>query len=187
MNKIYISLPIIFILNMSGCATVAQSAPLYEKYESQNLKCGEANVKVISYCYDPEKGLEDRGSGGIVRECKSSVIKINNTQEINIPVMAENQKKLLEKQGYDFSGKLEEGKWSLVSFACIKNNQDSFLLLNQATSNDINMMDHSKGSLWDNPVLLDLKGNIIKNGNKEILKNSKKGKAISANAVYGNE
>ncbi|MGF2353200.1 hypothetical protein ACNPK2_17795, partial [Acinetobacter baumannii] len=47
--------------------------------------------------------------------------------------------------------------------------------------------DHSKGSLWDNPVLLDLKGNIIKNGNKEILKNSKKGKAISANAVYGNE
>ncbi len=127
MNKIYISLPMIFILNMSGCATVAQSAPLYEKYESQNLKCGEANVKVISYCYDPEKGLEDRGSGGIVRECKSSVIKINNTQEINIPVMAENQKKLLEKQGYDFSGKLEEGKWSLVSFACIKNNQDSFL------------------------------------------------------------
>ncbi|MDQ2334730.1 hypothetical protein RBJ08_17835, partial [Acinetobacter baumannii] len=121
------------------------------------------------------------------RECKSSVIKINNTQEINIPVMSENQKKLLEKQGYDFSGKLEEGKWSLVSFACIKNNQDSFLLLNQATSNNINMMDHSKGSLWDNPVLLDLKGNIIKNGNKEILKNSKKGKAISANAVYGNE
>ncbi|EPD3533209.1 hypothetical protein ACR9SX_003820, partial [Acinetobacter baumannii] len=114
-------------------------------------------------------------------------IKINNTQEINIPVMSENQKKLLEKQGYDFSGKLEEGKWSLVSFACIKNNQDSFLLLNQATSNNINMMDHSKGSLWDNPVLLDLKGNIIKNGNKEILKNSKKGKAISANAVYGNE
>ncbi|EJP42560.1 hypothetical protein J885_4184 [Acinetobacter baumannii 44327_2] len=41
--------------------------------------------------------------------------------------------------------------------------------------------------MWDNPVLLDLKGNIIKNGNKEILKNSKKGKAISANAVYGNE
>ncbi|MDC5593890.1 hypothetical protein OFM98_16160, partial [Acinetobacter baumannii] len=49
-------------------------------------------------------------------ECKSSVIKINNTQEINIPVMAENQKKLLEKQGYDFSGKLEEGR-AFLSFS----------------------------------------------------------------------
>ena len=92
----------VFIFNISGCGTVAQSAPIYEKYESQNLKCGEANIKVISYCYDPEKGLEDRGSGGIVRECKSSVININNKKEINIPVMAESQKQLLKNKDMIF-------------------------------------------------------------------------------------
>ncbi|MFV4919566.1 hypothetical protein Q5E55_017640 [Acinetobacter baumannii] len=47
------------------------------------------------------------------------------------------------------------------------------------------MMDHSKGSLWDNPVLLDLKGNIIKNGNKEILKNSKKEKQFQLMQFMG--
>ena len=49
----------------------------YKKYESKEIKCGKKRIKILSSCYDSEEGLVDRGSGGIVRQCRSSKLLID--------------------------------------------------------------------------------------------------------------
>jgi len=182
MNKMKSMALILIVLNFFSCVSAEENKFNYKKYESQQLQCGQEKIKVVSYCYDSDEGLEDRGSGGIVRQCESSKLLINNTVNVELPVVAEPQKK-----GYSRK-LLEEGVLSLVSFSCVKNNNGTYILLNQGVSNNINAMSLSQFLLFNDPVLLNKKG-VVMSGQvkKKILNNpnNKKSKTLSANAVYG--
>ena len=84
----------------------------YKKYESKEIKCGKKRIKILSSCYDSEEGLVDRGSGGIVRQCRSSKLLIDEKTVINLPVIDKmnNKEKII----------LEEGYLSPISFSCIE-------------------------------------------------------------------
>lgn len=181
-NKMKSTASILIMLTFLGCMSVERNKSNYKEYESQQLQCGQEKIKVVSSCYDPDEGLEDRGSGGIIRQCKSSKLLIGNTANIELPVVAESQKKIYSRK------LLEEGVLSLVSFSCVRNNSGAYILLNQGVSNNINAMSLEDFLLFNDPVLLNSKGVLISGRvKKDILKNpnNKKSKTLSANAVYG--
>lgn len=90
----------------------------YKEYESKEIKCGKKRIKILSSCYDSEEGLVDRGSGGIVRQCKSSKLLIDEKAVINLPIIDKinNKEKII----------LEEGYLSPISFSCIEHEGNQF-------------------------------------------------------------
>lgn len=176
MNKIKFVIIILSLLNVSSCSLAKKNEinHIYKKYESKSIMCGSNTVKVVSSCFDPEEGLIDRGSGGIVRECKGSELIIGKNK-INLPIGEINKKN--EKI-------LREGLLSLISFSCFSNKNESFILLNQGFSNNIN---YSHENSDDNlTIILNIKGGVEK-GKEYVLKDKKYriSKIIPANAVYG--
>lgn len=172
----------LFVLNISAC-TIAkknQTELHYKRYESKQIQCGQEQIKVVSYCFDPDEGLIDRGSGGIVRECKSSQLFIGSSKNINLPI---SNQKIYENTN---SKTLKEGDLSLISFSCLQNENYSYIYLNQGVTNNVNTMTGNEKKDFDTPVILNIKGNIVQDRG-ELLKNNKykKSKVISANAVYG--
>ena len=154
----------------------------YKKYESKEIKCGKKRIKILSSCYDSEEGLVDRGSGGIVRQCRSSKLLIDEKTVINLPVIDKmnNKEKII----------LEEGYLSPISFSCIEHEGNSFVLINQGISNNVNAMTVEEVNEFRKPVVLNLNGVITpKKDAKKIIDNMKikRIKVISANAVYGEE
>ena len=77
-----------------------------------------------------------------------------------------------------------------ISFSCIEHEGNSFFLLNQGVSNNINAMTVEEVNKFRKPVVLNLNGVITpKKDAKKIIDNMKikRIKVISANAVYGEE
>lgn len=170
------------ILSISACTTAKENGveDNYKKYESKQIQCGQEQIKVVSYCFDPEEGLVDRGSGGIVRECKSSQLIIGKNKVVDLPIL---------KQGINkfYSSKiLKEGDLSLVSFSCVQDDQEAYIILNQGVSNNANAMVDSEKKRYQTPIILSIKGVLMSEKDK-ILKDNryKKTRAVSANSVYG--
>lgn len=182
MIKIQQILLLLSILNISAC-TIAEKDEVelqYKRYESKQIQCGQEQIKVVSYCFDPEDGLVDRGSGGIVRECKSSQLLIGRSKVLNLPILRQDVNKAYSPRI------LKDGNLSLISFSCIQADEESYLILNQGVTNNANAMSDGDKKKFSIPVVLDVKGNFVQERD-EILKNSKykKSKVVSANAVYG--
>ncbi|CAG2163530.1 unnamed protein product [Oppiella nova] len=70
------------------------------------------------------------------------------------------QKKILASKGYALKPEIRVGDWSPQSLACgqAAGIEGHFVVVNQATTNDINQEYHGKGSLSDEPILLNLNG-----------------------------
>jgi len=168
---------------------------------SDNLICGDTIVHVESTCQDPDEMESDRGSGGIIRECRSAKIVIINHQkelEIKLPLVSEKQRKNLEKQGYDFNGMMKNGTWSPTFLTCL-NQQKPLLLLTYQTSGggsagDLQNENVTSDSLYTSPVVTETNGQLVDEKialsaisfvNKE--SNSTKITSISINGVYGDE
>lgn len=170
------------VLSVSACSIAKKSEieDNYKIYESKEIQCGQEQIKVVSYCFDPEEGLVDRGSGGIVRECKSSQLFIGRKKIINLPILKQEINKFYS------SRILKEGNLSLVSFSCAQNDKEAYMILNQGVTNNANSLDNSEKKRFDTPVILSIKGVPVSENNK-ILKNKKykKSRAVSANSVYG--
>lgn len=182
MIKIQQTLLLLSILSISAC-TIPEKKEVelqYERYESKQIQCGQEQIKVVSYCFDPEDGLVDRGSGGIIRECKSSKILIGSSKVLNLPILKQDVNKAYRPRI------LKEGNLSLISFYCIQADKQSYLILNQGVTNNANVMSEGDKKKFSIPVVLDTKGNFVQERNR-ILKNSKykKSQVVSANAVYG--
>jgi hypothetical protein len=182
-NKIIDSVLIFSIfLTLSACTSAESPKINFKKYESEQLQCGTEKIKVISYCFDPEEGLTDRGSGGVVRECKSSTLDIMGKKVIDLPILEKKSTRILKNNTFT------QGDISLISVSCIKNKEDYYLSLTQGISNNINEMSEKEYKEFSNPILLDLKGNAIQeNIRKKVLisKNKKIEKFVFANSVYG--
>ncbi|MFI4919738.1 MAG: hypothetical protein ACHP65_09305 [Legionellales bacterium] len=197
MMKIKLIVILIFVFSTT---TFAQNVP-WRIQDSDNLACGDTIVHVESTCQDPDEMESDRGSGGIMRECRSSKIIIITPQkklEINLPFMLEKQRKNLEKQGYDFSGIMKNGTWAPTFLTCL-NQQKPLLLLTYQTSGggsagDLQNENVTSDSLYTSPVVTDTRGQLVDEKmalsainfvNKE--PNSTKITSISVNGVYGDE
>jgi len=182
MIKIQKILLCLSVLSISACSTAKKNEveDNYKRYESKQIQCGQEQIKVVSYCFDPEEGLVDRGSGGIVRECKSSQLFIGKNKVIDLPILKQEINKVYSPHI------LKEGNVSLVSFSCAQDDKEAYIILNQGVTNNANAMDNSEKKRFDTPVILSIKGFLISENDK-ILKNNRyrKSRAVSANSVYG--
>lgn len=178
----------------------AQNAP-WRIQASDNLACGNTIIHVESTCQDPDEMESDRGSGGVMRECRSAKMMITTPQkklEINLPFLPEKQRKNLEKQGYAFNGIMKNGTWAPTFLTCL-NQQKPLLLLTYQTSGggsagDLQNENVTSDSLYTSPVVTDTGGQLVDEKmtlsainfvNKE--PNSTKITSISINGVYGDE
>lgn len=181
MIKIQEILIFLSVLSISACSIAKKNEveDSYKMYESKKIQCGQEQIKVVSYCFDPEEELVDRGSGGIVRECKSSQLFIGN-KVINLPILKQEINKLYS------SHILKEGSVSLISFYCAQYDKEAYIILNQGVTNNPNSMSEIEKKRFGTPIVLSIKGTPILENDK-ILKNNiyKKSRVISANSVYG--
>ena len=83
----------------------------YKKYESKEIKCGKKRIKILSSCYDSEEGLVDRGSGGIVRQCRSSKLLID---EKTVIALSKNYMSL----SFDYLSKIKTNRIYKIDFLC---------------------------------------------------------------------
>lgn len=99
------------------------------------------------------------------------------------------------RKGYALTPVMKVGDWSPQSLACGQATgiAGHFVVINQATTNDINHEYHGKGSLSDEPVLLNLNGTFTSETLKAkiyaLLKQDqvKISKVIGANAIFTDE
>lgn len=105
------------------------------------------------------------------------------------------QKKILASKGYALKPEIKVGDWSPQSLACSQaaGIAGHFVVVNQAATNDINQEYHGKGSLSDEPILLNLNGTFTSETLKAkiyaLLKQDqvKISKVIGANAIFADE
>ncbi|NNP77483.1 hypothetical protein A7P54_13780 [Acinetobacter sp. Ac_3412] len=175
----------------------AEATP-FKMYQSEPLHCGEATFQVISSCFDPDEGAL-RGSGGVMREsCQSSHLLVSwkgQQKQIDFPIATAEQAQQLKSKGYTLQKVIRQGDWSPQSLACgqVKGISGYFVVVNQATTNDLNQEYLGKGSLSEEPVLLNLNGSMTSDVLRQkiypLLKQDKVKitKVVSANALFGDE
>lgn len=170
----------------------------YKIYKSKLLQCGEATFQVISQCDDSNEGAESGSAGPFRASCLSSQLAINwkgQQKTLNFPMATTQQKKILASKGYALKSEIKVGDWSPQSLACgqAAGIVGHFVVVNQATTNDINQEYHGKGSLSDEPILLNLNGTFtsetLKAKINALLKQDqvKISKVIGANAIFADE
>lgn len=177
---------------------VSAQSNQYKIYKSKLLQCGEATFQVISQCDDSNEGAELGSVGPFRASCLSSQLTVNwkgQQKTLNFPMATTQQKKILASKGYALKPEIKVGDWSPQSLACgqAAGIVGHFVVVNQATTNDINQEYHGKGSLSDEPVLLNLNGTFTSETLKAkiyaLLKQDqvKISKVIGANAIFADE
>jgi hypothetical protein len=177
---------------------VSAQSNQYKIYKSKLLQCGKATFQVISQCDDSHEGAESGSAGPFRASCLSSQLAVNwkgQQKILNFPMATAQQKKILASKGYALTPEIKVGDWSPQSLACgqAAGIAGHFVVINQATTNDINHEYHGKGSLSDEPVLLNLNGTFTSETLKAkiyaLLKQDqvKISKVIGANAIFEDE
>jgi hypothetical protein len=162
------------------------------------LQCGEATFQVISQCDDSNEDTELGSAGSFRASCLSSQLTVNwkgQQKTLSFPMATTQQKKILASKGYALKPEIRVGDWSPQSLACgqAAGIEGHFVVVNQATTNDINQEYHGKGSLSDEPILLNLNGTFTSETLKAkiyaLLKQDqvKISKVIGANAIFADE
>ena len=170
----------------------------YKIYKSKLLQCGEATFQVISQCDDSNEDTELGSAGSFRASCLSSQLTVNwkgQQKTLSFPMATTQQKKILASKGYALKPEIRVGDWSPQSLACgqAAGIEGHFVVVNQATTNDINQEYHGKGSLSDEPILLNLNGTFTSETLKAkiyaLLKQDqvKISKVIGANAIFADE
>ncbi|MDN5434712.1 MAG: hypothetical protein L0G10_13785 [Acinetobacter sp.] len=170
----------------------------YKIYKSKLLQCGEATFQVISQCDDSNEDTELGSAGSFRASCLSSQLTVNwkgQQKTLSFPMATTQQKKILASKGYALKPEIKVGDWSPQSLACSQaaGIAGHFVVVNQATTNDINQEYHGKGSLSDEPILLNLNGTFTSETLKAkiyaLLKQDqvKISKVIGANAIFADE
>lgn len=178
--------------------SVSAQSNQYKIYKSKLLQCGEATFQVISQCDDSNEGAESGSAGPFRASCLSSQLAVNwkgQQKILNFPMATAQQKKILASKGYALTPVMKVGDWSPQSLACgqAAGISGHFVVINQATTNNINQEYHGKGSLSDEPVLLNLNGTFTSEKLKAkiyaLLKQDqvKISKVIGANAIFTDE
>ena len=193
---------LVYLIVLSGFCLFTESVSAqpsqYKIYKSKLLQCGEANFQVISQCDDSNEGTESGSAGPFRASCLSSQLAVNwkgQQKILNFPMATTQQKKILASKGYVLKPEIKVGDWSPQSLACgqAAGISGHFVVINQATTNDINHEYHGKGSLSDEPVLLNLNGTFTSETLKAkiyaLLKQDqvKIFKVIGANAIFADE
>ena len=193
---------LVYLMAFFGFCLFAESVSAqpsqYKIYKSKLLPCGEATFQVISQCDDSHEGAESGSAGSFRASCLSSQLAVNRKGQqkvLNFPMATAQQKKILASKGYALTPEIKVGDWSPQSLACgqAAGISGHFVVINQATTNDINHEYHGKGSLSDEPVLLNLNGTFTSETLKAkiyaLLKQDqvKISKVIGANAIFADE
>jgi len=193
---------LVYLIVLSGFClfteAVSAQPSQYKIYKSKLLQCGEATFQVISQCYDSNEDTELSSAGSFRASCLSSQLAVNwkgQQKILNFPMATAQQKKILASKGYALTPVMKVGDWSPQSLACGQATgiAGHFVVINQATTNDINHEYHGKGSLSDEPVLLNLNGTFTSETLKAkiyaLLKQDqvKISKVIGANAIFTDE
>ena len=193
---------LVYLIVLSGFCLFTESVSAqsnqYKIYKSKLLQCGEATFQVISQCDDSNEGTESGSAGPFRASCLSSQLAVNwkgQQKILNFPMATAQQKKILASKGYALTPEIKVGNWSPQSLACGQATgiAGHFVVINQATTNDINHEYHGKGSLSDEPVLLNLNGTFTSETLKAkiyaLLKQDqvKISKVIGANAIFADE
>ncbi|WP_420909503.1 hypothetical protein [Acinetobacter nematophilus] len=170
----------------------------YRTYRSQVLNCGEVTMQVVSQCLASTDGAESGSAGQIRDSCSSSQLLMNwkgQQKVLNFPISTPQQKKLLENQGYHLKATIQFGDWAPQSLACgqAQGITGYFVIVNQATTNDINQEYRGKGSLSEAPIVLNLNGSFTSDSIKQkiyMLSEQNKlkiSKVVGANAIFADE
>lgn len=193
---------LVYLIALFGFCLFAESVSAqtnqYKIYKSKLLQCGEATFQVISQCDDSHEGAESGSAGPFRASCLSSQLAVNwkgQQKILNFPMATAQQKKILASKGYALTPVMKVGDWSPQSLACgqAAGIAGHFVVINQATTNNINQEYHGKGSLSDEPVLLNLNGTFTSEALKAkiyaLLKQDqvKISKVIGANAIFADE
>ncbi|MFW1746385.1 hypothetical protein ACG9XW_09205 [Acinetobacter guillouiae] len=193
---------LVYLIVLSGFCLFTESVSAqsnqYKIYKSKLLQCGEATFQVISQCDDSNDGAESGSAGPFRASCLSSQLAINwkgQQKILNFPIATAQQKKILASKGYALTPEIKVGNWSPQSLACGQATgiAGHFVVINQTTTNNINQEYHGKGSLSDEPVLLNLNGTFTSETLKAkiyaLLKQDqvKISKVIGANAIFADE
>lgn len=193
---------LVYLIVLFGFCLFAESVSAqtnqYKIYKSKLLQCGEATFQVISQCDDSHEGAESGSAGPFRASCLSSQLAVNwkgQQKLLNFPMATAQQKKILASKGYALTPEIKVGNWSPQSLACgqAAGISGHFVVINQATTNDINHEYHGKGSLSDEPVLLNLNGTFTSETLKAkiyaLLQQDqvKISKVIGANAIFADE
>lgn len=193
---------LVYLIVLSGFCLFTESVSAqpsqYKIYKSKLLQCGDATFQVISQCDDSHEGAESGSAGPFRASCLSSQLAVNwkgQQKILNFPIATAQQKKILASKGYALIPEIKVGDWSPQSLACGQATgiAGHFVVINQATTNDINHEYHGKGSLSDEPVLLNLNGTFTSETLKAkiyaLLKQDqvKISKVIGANAIFADE
>lgn len=177
---------------------VSAQSNQYKIYKSKVLQCGEATFQVISQCDDSNEDTELGSAGSFRASCLFSQLMVNwkgQQKTLSFPMATTQQKKILASKGYALKPEIKVGDWSPQSLACgqAAGIAGHFVVVNQATTNDINQEYHGKGSLSDEPILLNLNGTFTSETLKAkiyaLLKQDqvKISKVIGANAIFADE
>ena len=186
-----------FVLSFLSHSLFAQTTQ-YKTYRSKVLNCGDATFQVISQCDDSIDGAESGSAGQIRDSCSSSQLLINwkgQQKVLNFPITTPQQKNFLEHKGYHFNSVIQFGDWAPQSLACgqAQGITGYFVIVNQATTNNINQEYRGKGSLSEAPIVLNLNGSFTSDSIKQkiyILQEQNKlktSKVIGANAIFADE
>lgn len=193
---------LVYLIVLFGFCLFAESVSAqtnqYKIYKSKLLQCGDATFQVISQCDDSHEGAESGSAGPFRASCLSSQLAVNwkgQQKILNFPMATAQQKKILASKGYALTPEIKVGDWSPQSLACgqAAGISGHFVVINQATTNDINHEYHGKGSLSDEPVLLNLNGTFTSETLKAkiyaLLKQDqvKISKVIGTNAIFADE
>ncbi len=193
---------LVYLIAFFGLCLFAESVSAqsnqYKIYKSKLLQCGEATFQVISQCDDSNDSAESGSAGSFRTSCLSSRLAVNwkgQQRILNFPMATVQQQKILASKGYALTPEMKVGDWSPQSLACgqAAGIAGHFVVVNQATTNDINQEYHGKGSLSDEPILLNLNGTFTSETLKAkiyaLLKQGqvKISKVIAANAIFAGE
>lgn len=193
---------LVYLIVLSGFCLFTESVSAqsnqYKIYKSKLLQCGDATFQVISQCDDSNESAESGSAGPFRASCLSSQLAINwkgQQKILNFPIATAQQKKILASKGYALTPEIKVGNWSPQSLACGQATgiAGHFVVINQTTTNNINQEYHGKGSLSDEPVLLNLNGTFTSETLKAkiyaLLKQDqvKISKVIGANAIFADE
>jgi hypothetical protein len=130
--------------------------------------------------------------------CSSSQLLVNwkgHQKKLNFPITTPQQKSLLESKGYHFKSIIQYGDWAPQSLACgqAEGITGYFVIVNQATTNNINQEYRGKGSLSEAPIVLNLNGSFTSDSIKQkiyMLSEQNKlkiSKVVGANAIFADE
>lgn len=85
--------------------------------KTAQMQCGSALITVSAQCQAEPIFTEDN-------RCKNYQLEIKNGRDnkvFHLPYIPDDQKKLLEKQGYTFNNVVEPGDWAPFTMSCYDN------------------------------------------------------------------